>query len=1348
MGNILAIFVGMKHIIALAASLLVFAESSFGGNGTFSFKHISMQDGLSNNKVNSVYRDGMGFTWFSTACGLNRYDGYSMTVFLHTDGDSTSLADNTVQWVADIADDKMLVRTDHAYSIFDKRKEVFSSADHIFSSAHVMAQYAVTFADSEGDIWLSDGTSCSVYSSRRDALTQRGLSGGSQAKVSSICEAGGCIYIVHADGAIGSFVKDAAGSWQRKQVEATPLGLGDHRIFVDSGGDYWVHQQDRCGLWHKSAQTGKWEHLTDKNAAPFRMPPFVTRGVVEDACGRIWVATDHGGINVIDRRQGAMTEVRSHKRQPRSLMSNGISCIYADKQGCVWVGDVSMGVSLFAEPMFKFDIDNLNIDDIDPDFVAQVNAIAEDGAGGLWFGTNESGLLRIDVATGRKRLFRSSASDTRSLPSDIVVTLCADGRGGLWVGTFLGGLCHYDGRAFRRFHNATGVAHAAAADNVWAICQENGKVWFGALAKGLAILDERNGSWRQIDEADGLPSRNVRKIVSLRDGRVAVGTSEGLCIVDSRNDYAVSRVNVGDKSLDIAINDMLYDSRGLLWVCANNGLHVINGKDMGQVSHLNRSDGLPTDATLGVIEDHSRGIWVATASGMTSVEVHKDDRNEMVSLNTYCYGDQDGFLTGSINERAIACVSNGEVIVGRANGVNKFKPAEIMYNKERPHVCFTGLSTFGQPVKVARPAAGGFSLTQALPFCDKIALPYGVNMFTVYFSTMSNVLPEKVKYSYMLEGFNGGQITTNDNYATYTNLTPGHYRLRVSAANCDGLESETASVLDIDILPPWWRTGWAYTLYACAIIAAIFFSIKWIRDRDKAKFRLRQMLDEVERQKQVDDMKLRFFTNISHELRTPLSLIISPLDNILDSLPADDANRGQLELVHRNSVKLLGLVNQLLDFRKADKGGMTLNLSEGDMVSFVNDHCEAFVKLSGKRINFSLEAAEKNIYMKFDKDKIGKVMDNLLSNAYKFTPAGGDVTVSVSLTADKTRAVVSVRDTGMGVPDEHKAHIFERFYQVPQTDTSIVGSGIGLHLVKEFVALHGGSVSMTDNPLGGSIFTVELPTNLGPATESAPDADKEEEANGKGQTKRPTVMIVDDNEDFLTLLRETLRASYDLVEAHDGAEAYDKIAESKPDLIITDVMMPIMDGNALCAKVKGDPKTSMIPLIMLTAKSAEEHNIEGLANGADDYLTKPFNPQILRLKIQKLIELSRKRQQSSRNQIDPEPSQIDITPLDEQLIQKAIAYVEQNIASPNLSVEDLSRHLGMSRVHLYKKLIAITGRPPIEFIRIIRLKRAAQMLKDPAQNVADVAYAVGFNNPKYFSKYFKEEFGVLPSKYN
>lgn len=1338
----------MKHIIALAASLLVFAESSFGGNGTFSFKHISMQDGLSNNKVNSVYRDGMGFTWFSTACGLNRYDGYSMTVFLHTDGDSTSLADNTVQWVADIADDKMLVRTDHAYSIFDKRKEVFSSADHIFSSAHVMAQYAVTFADSEGDIWLSDGTSCSVYSSRRDALTQRGLSGGSQAKVSSICEAGGCIYIVHADGAIGSFVKDAAGSWQRKQVEATPLGLGDHRIFVDSGGDYWVHQQDRCGLWHKSAQTGKWEHLTDKNAAPFRMPPFVTRGVVEDACGRIWVATDHGGINVIDRRQGAMTEVRSHKRQPRSLMSNGISCIYADKQGCVWVGDVSMGVSLFAEPMFKFDIDNLNIDDIDPDFVAQVNAIAEDGAGGLWFGTNESGLLRIDVATGRKRLFRSSASDTRSLPSDIVVTLCADGRGGLWVGTFLGGLCHYDGRAFRRFHNATGVAHAAAADNVWAICQENGKVWFGALAKGLAILDERNGSWRQIDEADGLPSRNVRKIVSLRDGRVAVGTSEGLCIVDSRNDYAVSRVNVGDKSLDIAINDMLYDSRGLLWVCANNGLHVINGKDMGQVSHLNRSDGLPTDATLGVIEDHSRGIWVATASGMTSVEVHKDDRNEMVSLNTYCYGDQDGFLTGSINERAIACVSNGEVIVGRANGVNKFKPAEIMYNKERPHVCFTGLSTFGQPVKVARPAAGGFSLTQALPFCDKIALPYGVNMFTVYFSTMSNVLPEKVKYSYMLEGFNGGQITTNDNYATYTNLTPGHYRLRVSAANCDGLESETASVLDIDILPPWWRTGWAYTLYACAIIAAIFFSIKWIRDRDKAKFRLRQMLDEVERQKQVDDMKLRFFTNISHELRTPLSLIISPLDNILDSLPADDANRGQLELVHRNSVKLLGLVNQLLDFRKADKGGMTLNLSEGDMVSFVNDHCEAFVKLSGKRINFSLEAAEKNIYMKFDKDKIGKVMDNLLSNAYKFTPAGGDVTVSVSLTADKTRAVVSVRDTGMGVPDEHKAHIFERFYQVPQTDTSIVGSGIGLHLVKEFVALHGGSVSMTDNPLGGSIFTVELPTNLGPATESAPDADKEEEANGKGQTKRPTVMIVDDNEDFLTLLRETLRASYDLVEAHDGAEAYDKIAESKPDLIITDVMMPIMDGNALCAKVKGDPKTSMIPLIMLTAKSAEEHNIEGLANGADDYLTKPFNPQILRLKIQKLIELSRKRQQSSRNQIDPEPSQIDITPLDEQLIQKAIAYVEQNIASPNLSVEDLSRHLGMSRVHLYKKLIAITGRPPIEFIRIIRLKRAAQMLKDPAQNVADVAYAVGFNNPKYFSKYFKEEFGVLPSKYN
>lgn len=1344
----------MTRIAALLALLTLAAQEESCAADSYSFRHISMEDGLSNNKVNSIWRDSQGFVWFSTSCGLNRYDGYTMSVFLHSEDDPTSLDDNTVLWVRDISDDKLLVRTNRSYSTFDKRRETFRPAVEIFDAAHVRWRDAVVFVDSRGDIWMSDGPSCSVFSSSLGITTHRGLSGGSATNICSMCESCGDIYMIHYDGTIGVYAADAAGTWQRKSAEASPLGAGNHSIFVDSGGDYWVVAQDSHGLWHKSAQTGRWTHLTSASPEPLRAPDFVVRTVAEDTHGRIWVASDHGGINVIDRRRGTATSIRSQKDQPRSLKSNGISCLYTDRQGVVWVGDVSMGVSYFAEPIFKFDVDNLQVASLDPDFVAQVNAIAEDEHGGMWYGTNENGLLHED-RTGRRQLYRASERVPNSLSSDIVVSLCPDGDGGIWVGTFLGGLCHYDGRGFTRYHNRPGIPPAAASDNIWSICREGGRLWVGSLSAGVAILDEHSGEWSKIDRDDGLPNGTVSKIAPMSDGRMAVGTSDGLCIVDTRNGNMVHPIDDGGGRLKCYVIDMLYDSRDLLWVCSNNGVHIVDGKTQTYVRHMGRAEGLPTDATLGVVEDRQRGIWIATAGGMTSVEVRKDDRNGTVNTVTYNYNDQDGFLTGSINERAIACTSDGDIVVGRDNGVNRFNPSSICYNKEIPHVRFTRLSTFGSPTKIG--PGEGFRLPTALPFCDGIELPYDVNMFTVFFSTMSNVLPEKVTYTYRLEGFTDSWISTNSNHATYTNLAPGRYRLMVRAANSDGLESAEASVLSIRILPPWWRTGWAYAAYVCAAAATLFFSVKWIRDRDKAKFKMRQIMNEVEKQKQVDDMKLRFFTNISHELRTPLSLIVSPLENILEETPAEAPHRRQMELIYRNSQKLLGMVNQLLDFRKADKGGMTLNLSEGDLVGFVCDHCDAFVKLSTKDINFAMDSSEANIYLKFDKDKIGKVVDNLLSNAYKFTPVGGNVTMGVGLSPDHARAIISVGDNGIGIADEHKAHIFERFYQVPQKDASLAGSGIGLHMAKEFVALHNGTIRVEDNAGGGSVFTIELPTSPDMAKTTGNDqeqavpsldtAEPESSLNDKKHARK-TIAIVDDNEDFLTLLHDTLQKDYDIVEAHNGAEAYETITATPPDLIVTDVMMPIMDGNELCSKVKGDIRTSHIPLIMLTAKSAEEHNIEGLSLGADDYLTKPFNPQILRLKIRKLIDLCEMRRQAFRSQIDPEPSQIAVTPLDEKLIQKAIAYVEENIVSPSLSVEDLSRHLGMSRVHLYKKLMSITGRPPIEFIRVIRLKRAAQLLHDPAQNVADVAYAVGFNNPKYFSKYFKEEFGVLPSKYN
>lgn len=1368
---------GLRRLLIMFAAVvgLTMSLDAAAEVDQFSFKHITMLDGLSSNKVNNIYRDQEGFVWISTAWGLNQYDGYSMRHFLHDDTDSSSLSENNVQWVRDIAGERLLVKMFRHFAIFDKHTEKFEDVtDAIFREVGPMPHESVVMVDSENNIWIAQGAKCMVYSTTDNTFLQNDIgnyTGGNG--ITDMTQCGDLRMAVYGDGTIAEFGGDLNTKYAELQHYSTPLENepeGKHKLLVDHIGNIWVSTDNVYGVWRMDKMTNTWTHLTYSKEGKIRVPDFVISGMVEDTDGRIWIASDHGGINVIDQEQGVTYEIRSRKNDSRSLASDGVNCITADSQGCIWLGDVSLGVSVYAEPMFKFQIDDLSIDQVDRDFVAQVNCIAEDTEGHVWYGTDKFGVLRIDEKTGEQRLFRANANDASALSSDIIVGLCPDNTGGMWIGTYLGGLCHWNGSRFERYKGRSDVAPAAAFENIWTACYDPaGNFYVGSLGKGIAVRNAATGQWKQYihdpeGKTNGLTSDFVMKIVCLKDGRMMIGTSEGVCVLDGATG-AFSDTK-WDPVLSSRVVDLFCDSRGQAWVCSENGVHVLDGKDFHVLTTLDHTSGLLTDMAMSVMEDARREVWVATTYGITNVDLKRGASGDSIEVKTYHYNEQDGFISGSVNERSICRLKSGKMVVGRYNGINSFVPENIRYNNEVPVVHITGLSVLGHKVGIGEEIEGHALLDEALTYKERIELPYGVNMFNIVFSTLSNILPEKVTYNYKLEGLSDKWITTKQNNVRFTNLTPGTYTFRIGATNCDGLASKGETTLQITVLPPWWRTVWAYLLYALLIVGIVFFAIKHIRDRDRAKFRLQQILDEVEHQKEVDDMKLRFFTNVSHELRTPLSLIISPLENILDNMPATDANHQRLELIHRNSQKLLSMVNQLLDFRKTEQGGMTLNLSEGDLVGFLRMQSEQFATLANRAISFSFVSTENSIFMKFDEDKMGKIITNLLSNAYKFTEDGGKVNVSVSLTGDGFQAVVKVTDTGIGIADEHKGHIFERFYQVPSQDASVVGTGIGLHLVKEFVQMHNGSIDVGDNLGGGTVMTVLLPVSRLSKSDEALAAAKtyksampavmpelpsdkseeedEEEVSGGG---KPKILIVDDNADFLTILKDSLMENFDISEAKNGQEALDVIAQNMPDMVITDVMMPVMDGNELCKRIKTDINTSHIPVIMLTAKTAEEHRVEGLENGADDYLTKPFNPRILRLKGERLIELGRRRQETFKTQLDPEPSQITITPLDEQLISKAIAYVEQNIASPDLSVEDLSRHLGMSRVHLYKKLMSITGRPPIEFIRVIRLKRASQMLKDPQQNVADVAYAVGFNNPKYFSKYFKEEFGVLPSRY-
>lgn len=624
-----------------------------------------------------------------------------------------------------------------------------------------------------------------------------------------------------------------------------------------------------------------------------------------------------------------------------------------------------------------------------------------------------------------------------------------------------------------------------------------------------------------------------------------------------------------------------------------------------------------------------------------------------------------------------------------------------------------------------------------------------------------------------MEGFNENWLTSMSDMhrVTYTNLAPGTYILKVKATNSDGYAGTEEASLKIVILPPFWMTPWAYIVYALLIVGVVSFSLYAVQRRERNKFRIRQIEEDAKKREELSQMKFRFFTNVSHELRTPLTLIISPMESMMKEI-TDEKLHGKLQLMYRNAQRLLNLVNQLLDFRKNEMAGLHLTLSEGDIVAYVRSICASFLMLSEKKhVHLTFFSAMESLNMSFDEDKIGKVVMNLLSNAFKFTPDGGRVDVALEMSKEMSgRLLIKVSDTGVGIRDEDKERIFERFYQVEQEEPEhqSTGSGIGLSLVRDFVTLHEGTVRVVDNVGSGSVFLVELPVKHvrvsppkpAPLTEEVEEHEEllpgmEEEAlsvdllddmeDNEDEKEKPLALIVDDNEDLVAFMKDSLSLYFRIQSASNGREAWQKISELMPDIIVSDVMMPEMDGNELCRWVKTDKRTSDIPMILLTARQAVEDKVEGLTIGADDYVTKPFNVEILILRMRKLIDLSKKRK--AKSLIDPEPSEIAITSLDEKLVENAIKYVEANIGRCDLSVEELSRGLGMSRVHLYKKLLQITGKTPIEFIRVIRLKRAAQMLRESQQNVSEIAYQLGFNNPKYFSKYFKDEFGVLPSVY-
>lgn len=1337
-----------KSLLLLAllfTSWIVSAQS-------YLFKHLEVSDGLSNNSVNTIYKDRDGFMWFGTTAGLNRYDGYTFKVYQHAEDELGSLPDNYITDIVEMPDGRFWINTARGYVLFDKERDCFiTDVTGFMKNLESWGVPEQVFVDREGNTWLSvAGEGCYCYkeggkrlffSYMEHSLPEYG--------VTQMAECSDGILLIYNTGLLVCLDRSTlAVKWQSDEIKKyIPEGKKiELSLFVDRDNCIWAYSL--MGIWVYDCGTKSWR--TDLTGIWSSRPDVIIHTVAQDIEGRIWVGKDYDGIDVLEKETGKVTSLVAHDDNGRSLPHNTIYDLYADRDGIMWVGTYKKGVSYYSESIFKFNMYEWG----------DITCIEQADENKLWLGTNDHGILLWNRFTGKAEPFWRDAEG--QLPNPVVSMLKSkDGK--LWVGTFNGGLYCMNGSQVRSYKE--GVGNALASNNVWALVEDDkGRIWIASLGGGLQCLEPSSGTFETYTSNNSaLLENNVTSLCWGDDNTLFFGTAnQGVGMMDMRT-REIKKVQGQSGSMKMsndAVNHVYKDSRGLIWIATREGLNVYDVRrhlflDLSPVAEAKGS------FIAAITEDQERNMWVSTSRKVIRVTVASDGKGSYL-FDSRAYNSEDGLQNCDFNQRSIKTLHNGIIAIGGLYGVNVFAPDHIRYNKMLPNVMFTGLSLFDEAVKVGQSYGGRVLIEKELNDVENVEFDYKQNIFSVSFASDNYNLPEKTQYMYKLEGFNNDWLTLplGVHNVTFTNLAPGKYVLRVKAINSDGYVGMKEATLGIVVNPPFWMSWWAYLLYTIGLVVVFFLARYRMLKREREKFHLQQIENEVAKNEEINNMKFRFFTNVSHELRTPLTLIISPLEGMLKET-TDELQSTRLQLMYRNAQRLLHLVNQLLDFRKGEMSTHQLSLSEGDIISYVHSVCNSFLLMADKKhIQFSFFSGIDTFSMAFDADKVGKIVMNLLSNAFKFTPEGGRVTVMIEHVAGTPDMLeIKIADTGIGISDVDKEHIFERFYQADHKGVEeTTGNGIGLSLVRDFVTLHEGEVKVFDNIGTGSVFVIQFPVKhvetqvqLPPETgiSIGEEEDKEIKEETREETERkdfPLLLIVDDNEDFRIFMRYSLELQYRVKLAVNGNEAWEMMQEELPDLVISDVMMPQMDGNELCRLIKQDKRTAHIPVILLTARQNTEAKLEGLQTGADDYVTKPFNMTILVLRIRKLIELSRYHR-VTQGMIDPAPSEIVITSLDEKLIEKAIKYVEDNMSRTELSVEELSRELGMSRVHLYKKLLQITGKTPIEFIRVIRLKRAAQLLRESQLHVSEVAFEVGFNNPKYFSRYFKDEFGVLPSVY-
>jgi len=1426
-------------------------------------RHLSIENGLSDNTINRIIEDSYGFIWIATANGLNKYDGLKITVYFSKPQDSCSIPSN------DVVD----MTIDHSGNLWIGAKKGLCRYDY---ETDKFVRY---LQSGEGERNYIDG----IYCDKSDQLwvgTQYGLfkfkrNSGEFIHVNVNNEFEFKATMCFTEDSKGTIF---AGTWEKgllilnenknylrnevisipgKTFEINTIGS----ILFDKNNTLWLATRQGVVLGHEKPEIGSGKYsfsiFEDKVLPATKNIEILTNALCEDNNGCIWIGTQYG-LKIYDPGTNSSAQFFNDPSDPFSLSNNHIKLIYKDRNGNIWLGTRQGGVNVYHPNLERFRNIFPAINNSIDQKVKYVKSIFKDKKSTIWVGT-DMGLLKFSESGQLLSTYFHNSQDPHSINLGGVSAILEDTRGRFWVGTWGGGLHEMNRKtgSFTRLPWTQGVfdnPNSQGDINVSSIAEDSkGNIWIGNIR---GYLDKYNPETKTFEHYKiNLDEVEINAIIlSIRvdkNDNIWIGT-QGAGLIKFENEtkklirfgnYSKSGIATDSTLNSSDVFSLFFSDENQLWIGTGNGVQVLDIRT-NKFKSYTTEDGLPSNTVYAILPDDAGNIWMSTLKGISRFNPIRNAFNNFDSKDGIRINSESGFKSAT-----------GWLFFGGVNGINAINPSAMKENLTVPPIVFTDFKVFNKSVEISENSL----LTKNINLTDKITINYYQNVFSIEFAALNYINTEKNQYKCKLEGFDKDWVKLgSENEARYTNLDPGEYVFHIIASNNDGVWNEKGRTLIVEILPPWWKTWWFRLISLLAlfliIVSWILFRTFRLKEQQKKlkklvlertaeietqKLKLEQQSDilketnqlliekqnevlfqkeaiarqneklEVknqlleeqknqiseQRQKELeladklheaDQLKLRFFTNISHEFRTPLTLILGPIDKILSKFKSNDELAELGKLVQRNTLRLLNLINQFLDLSRFEAGVVQLKITKGDIFTYIREIVNAYKYTADqKNIEYVFLSAKETHTCFFDADKIEKILYNLLSNAFKFTPQNGKITVSVKLLKsgsqnseefDSIQIVIS--DNGKGIPSDKLNRIFERFYQVDtEGKNQLSGTGIGLALTHDLISVYRGTIQVESSVGEGTSFIVSLPIDVDSfkkdefstgipivddlkyqliaiegqslSKDQSDTMDFSELPNEKssGNSSLPGILIVDDNRDIRKYLTDELGQEYSIIEARDGNEGLEKATKYLPKLIICDVMMPGMNGYELCAMLKTELLTCHIPVIILTAKASAEDKLESIETGADAYIAKPFDIRLLETQIRQLISSREQLKRMFSRELTIGPTNIVVDSSDETLMNRIIKVMSENVSNPDFGVEELGKEVGLSRTHLYRKIKQLTNHTAIEFVRNMRLQRAAQLFQQNKLYVAEVTYMSGFKELSYFRKIFKEYYGVSPQEY-